>query len=136
MAIFEWDTNYSVNNLVMDEHHKKLFDILNNLYDLMGKGADDDNIIRIIKELLDYTHYHFSEEEKMMEQESYPDLAKHKQLHRDFIAKMEDYLKKSQNGNAIFIVTEVADTGVNWLKTHILTVDTLYKKFIEQQKST
>jgi hemerythrin-like metal-binding protein len=133
MAIFKWDNEYSVNIFVIDNHHKKLFDIMNSLYALMAEGADDDSIIKIINELLDYTNYHFSEEEKMMEQVGYPELNQHRQLHRDFIAKLEEAKTKANNGMAIFMATKVADLGVDWLKEHILTVDSRYKKYIDEK---
>jgi hemerythrin-like metal-binding protein len=135
MAIFDWDEKYSVHDMTMDNHHKKLFDILNKLFDEMAKGAQDDKIIEIINELISYTNYHFTEEERMMEREGYPDILNHKQLHKAFVARMEEYAEKSKNGNAIFIVVEVANTGVDWLKSHILTVDSQYDKFIQQKKA-
>lgn len=132
MAIFEWDNTYSVNHYEIDSHHKKLFDILNRLYDLMAAGADDNGIIRIIAELLDYTNYHFSEEEKIMQQVNYPELNIHKQHHRDFISKLEEFQNDAKNGKAIFVAIKVADIGISWLKEHILTVDARYKTYVEK----
>ena len=131
MAIFEWDDKYSVKIVLIDSHHKKLFDIMNKIYDLMAAGADDDSIIRIIGELLEYTNYHFGEEEKMMERINYPDVNNHKQYHRDFVSKLTEFYTSAKNGKAIFVAIKVADMGVDWLKTHILTIDARYKKYIE-----
>ncbi len=136
MSIFKWDDEYSVNIFMIDNHHKKLFDIMNKLYALMAEGAKDESIIRIIAELLEYTNYHFTEEEKMMEKFGYPELNQHKQLHKDFIAKVEEFHTKAQNGMAIFVATKVADLGVDWLKQHILTVDSRYKKYMDERGIT
>jgi hemerythrin-like metal-binding protein len=133
MSIFKWDDEYSVNIFMIDSHHKKLFDIMNRLYELMAEGADDDSIIRIIAELLDYTNYHFSEEEKMMAQFNYPELSQHQQLHREFIAKLEEFQASAKNGMAIFVAVKVADLGISWLKSHILTVDNRYKKYMDER---
>lgn len=135
MAMFNWDDSYSVNINMIDSHHKRLFDILNKLYDLMLRegSKEDKEIIDIIAELIDYTNFHFSEEEKMMEKFDYPELSSHKQLHRDFVAKMEEYQTKAKNGMAIFVVTDVADIGIDWLKSHILTVDNRYKTYMEER---
>jgi hemerythrin len=130
MAVFEWNDDYGVNVFTMDKHHKKLFSIINNLYDLMATSAADDKIIKIINELLEYTKYHFSEEEQMMTQIKYPDLIAHQKLHREFTAKLEEYQKAAQNGMAIFVAIKVADTGMNWLKAHILKADAGYKNYM------
>ncbi|NOQ34510.1 MAG: bacteriohemerythrin [Methylococcaceae bacterium] len=136
MAIFEWDNKYSVNIAIIDSHHKKLFDIVNNIYDLMEHGADDDSIIKIISELLDYTNYHFSEEEKMMEKINYPDISSHKREHVDFIALLTEYFDSAKNGKAIFVAVKLSDAGVTWLKNHILTTDTKYQKYIAANNLT
>lgn len=135
MAIFEWDDKYSVNIHMIDSHHKKLFDILNKLYALMLRegSKEDKEIIGIIGELMDYTNFHFTEEEKMMDKFSYPELSAHKDLHKQFVAKMDEYLTKAKNGAAIFVVTDVADTGIDWLKSHILSVDNRYKTYMEER---
>ena len=133
MAIFNWDDEYSVNIFMIDSHHKRLFDIMNRLYDLMADGADDNAIIRIIAELLDYTNYHFAEEEKMMAQFNYPELSSHKQLHKEFITKIEEFQTSAKNGMAIFVAVKVADLGITWLKSHILTVDKRYKTYMDER---
>lgn len=133
MAVFAWSDEYGVNVFAMDKHHKKLFSIINELYDLMATSAGDDKIIKIINELLEYTQYHFSEEEQMMTQIKYPDLVAHQQLHRDFTAKLRDYQKAAQNGMAIFVAVKVADTGMSWLKAHILKADAGYKAYMAER---
>lgn len=132
MAVLEWDHDkYTVKNFLIDSHHKKLFDILNRIYELMAKGADDENIIKILSELRDYTNYHFTEEEKMMEKINYPDLFNHQKEHKLFIAKIDEFYNDAKNGKAIFVAVKVADTGIEWLKKHILTIDAKYQHYIE-----
>ena len=136
MAVFEWDNKYSVDIFLMDGHHKKLFSILNKIYELMAQGADDEGIIKIIAELLDYTHYHFREEEEMMEKIGYPDIVNHKREHERFVAKVTEFHTSAKNGMAIFVAVKVANVGVDWLKQHILTVDAKYDKYIKDHNLT
>lgn len=132
MAFFKWRNEYSVNISMIDSHHKKLFEIMNSLYDFMADGEDDDSVARIIAELLEYTNYHFSEEEKMMKQFDYPELSQHKELHREFITKLEEFQTSAKTGVAIFVAAKVADLGVDWLKSHILTEDSRYKEYMDE----
>ena len=102
----------------------------------MSSAADDNSIIKIINELLDYTNYHFGEEEKMMEKIKYPQIISHKQEHEAFIAKVTEFLNDAKNGKAIFVAVKVADIGSDWLKNHILTIDGKYKKYIQDNNIT
>jgi hemerythrin-like metal-binding protein len=133
MKVCEWNSDYSVGINELDAHHKRLFDILDNLFTLMREGADDKSIIRILDELIDYTHYHFDEEEKIMAKMGYPELEPHKRLHRELIQTLKGFQASTQNGMAIFVATKVAHIGMDWLKNHILTVDHKYCEYMKKQ---
>ena len=132
MAVVQWGEQYSVGFRELDNHHKKLFAILDRLYNQMADNASDAQINEIIKELLNYTQYHFDEEEQVMEKMQYPELFQHQRLHREFIAKIEEYQgEASVEGMAIFVAVKMADAGSQWLKEHILVVDKKYQKYSE-----
>jgi len=132
MAVVQWGEQYSVGFKELDNHHKKLFSLLDCLYHQMADNASDAQINKIIKDLLDYTKYHFSEEEQVMEKMQYPELFQHQQLHREFIAKIEEFQREaSVEGMAIFVAVKMADAGSHWLKEHILAVDKKYHQYSE-----
>jgi hemerythrin-like metal-binding protein len=54
---------YSVGVSDMDEHHKKLFDIVSRVHDAVRGNQAGGPPGGLIGELLDYTRYHFGEEE-------------------------------------------------------------------------
>jgi|JFJP01.1.fsa_nt_gi hemerythrin-like metal-binding protein len=134
MKICEWIPEYTVGIHVLDEHHQELFEILNTLFSLMADGSEDKPILRVLRELMDYTHYHFEEEEKMMVKMSYPDLDAHRKSHQKLIQLMKDYYAEaSQEGMAIFVAVKVANVGLEWLKNHILKEDHLYYVYMKKQ---
>jgi hemerythrin-like metal-binding protein len=134
MKIFEWSKEYSVEIDEMDNHHQRLFDILNKLFTLMIEGgASDKQIIRVIEELLDYTRYHFDEEEKIMAKMGYPELNTHRNHHQVFINQMKEFHTSSENGMAIFVATKVANVGTEWLKNHIMNEDRQYTHYMKKQ---
>ncbi len=133
MNICEWTSDYSVGISEVDRHHQRLFEILNDLFNLMRDGAEDKPILKVIEELLDYTNYHFTEEEKIMEQMHYPALAQHKILHQELIQQLKTFQASAQSGMAIFVAIKIADVGLAWLKNHILTVDHQYSEYMKQQ---
>lgn len=127
MALFEWEEKFSVGINSMDSHHQKLFAIINKLHEAAAAGQATDIIGSFIKELIDYTKYHFSEEEKLLESINYRGLAAQKQAHITFIAKMEEYQEETAKGLGVFVVTKVSSTATDWLKNHILTMDKQYE---------
>lgn len=133
MKVCEWTQDYGVGISVLDKHHRRLFEILNELFTLMDKGSEDGPILHVIDELLDYTHYHFDEEEKIMEKMGYPELEQHKRLHRDLIDLLKGFAKEAQGGMAIFVAIKVANAGLEWLKNHILSVDHKYYEYMKAQ---
>ncbi len=130
MALFEWDDRFSVGVTEMDNHHKKLFDILNKLFDDAREGKGAEAVAGTIGELIRYTEYHFAEEEAKLANSAYPHLADHKAKHRAFVDQLKDYKAQADSGGGIFVVNKVAQTGTDWLKTHILQVDQEYEQYL------
>ena len=62
----------------MDTHHQNLFRIVNEIHAGMEYGMTEDEAERLLTELGDYCHYHFDEEEKLMERASFAGLAAEK----------------------------------------------------------
>jgi hemerythrin-like metal-binding protein len=133
MKICEWNTDYSVGVHLLDSHHQKLFDLLNDLYMAMWEGAEDKEFIRIIDELLDYTHYHFEEEEKVMRMLKYPYFAEHQLLHQNFVRVVKELHEASHKGLAVFVATKVSGVGLEWLKVHISLADRKYYEYMRER---
>jgi hemerythrin-like metal-binding protein len=132
MALFTWDDKYSVGNATMDAHHQKLFDILNIIHDAARAGRGEEIIEKELKDLADYTKYHFDEEDKLMVQTGYPGLEAQRAAHKAFLQQIADYQKEVANGNAVFVVGSVAMTVKDWLKQHILTMDMQYEDYLSK----
>ncbi len=131
MALLEWDEKLSVSIKEIDDQHKKLFEIINSLHAAMKHGKGVDIIEEIISELKDYTHYHFSAEEAYMEKANYSEIASHRDCHREFVNKLEDFQKEldeSKFGLSIKVMHFLAD----WLVKHIKDTDQKYSSFIKE----
>jgi len=74
----EWKKSYSVGLDSIDDDHKKLLGMINQLQTASHYTTDDKMIEHILDDLIDYTKYHFSREEKIMLDCEYPNLAAHK----------------------------------------------------------
>ena len=72
MALLDWNSSLSVDVSAMDEEHKKLITLVNNLNEAMKQGKTKDEMDKVFNELARYTQTHFASEERWMQQVGYP----------------------------------------------------------------
>ena len=75
--------------------------------------------------LLDYTEFHFSAEEKLQEEISYPGLKEHREKHEEFksaVKELQEMLEEEEGPTETF-VAQVQKNVVDWLFTHIKGFD-------------
>ncbi len=128
MALFVWDNSFSVGIDSIDTQHKKLMDIINRVHDAMTMGKTSDIIEKVFKELIDYTHEHFSFEEKYFEMYKYPDRGAHKRKHRFIFDEIDRMSKVEGQGTVLSI--ELMQFLTKWLTKHIKGTDKEYSEFM------
>jgi hemerythrin len=125
MSLVSWNESYTVKVGRCDDDHKKLFSLINALHDAMLDGKGAVVIGQVIKELANYTQYHFSAEEAMMEKTKYPGLPAHRLQHREFVSQVEQFkrdLLEGKGGQTITVAVFLND----WLTKHIRQTDQQY----------
>lgn len=134
MAWMEWIQEYSVNIAGIDEQHKKLIGIINEVHQsLSTEGSKKEAVNKVIGELYDYTKYHFSAEEELMRKFSYPQYINHKSAHDTFIMRVAEFQDEFRKGRILVLNVELSQFLRDWLYNHILTVDKQYSSFFNQQ---
>jgi hemerythrin len=121
----EWNQTYSVSVKKFDDQHKKLIELLNQLHDAMKAGDGNTMLGITLQSLISYTSSHFSEEEKLMQANGYPDFAAHKAQHDALVKQVLDLQKKYQSGGGVMTLT-VMSFLKDWLTKHIQGVDKKY----------
>lgn len=129
---FQWDSRYSVKVHAMDDQHKKLFEIVHELYTAMQSGKGKAVAGDVLARLIDYTEHHFAAEEAIMEKNHYPQLANHRAEHRDLENKVRAFKKEFDAGSKA-ITLELMTFLQNWLTNHILSVDQKYSDFLNSK---
>jgi hemerythrin-like metal-binding protein len=127
--MIEWTTEFSVENPKIDDEHKRLFKLLDDFYEGLQNGSSKEELGNLIKGLLDYANFHFSNEEAYMESIGFPNLEKHKEEHRQFIGKATDFYEKHTSGKLILSL-EVTNFIKNWITNHIKSEDKQYAAFL------
>jgi hemerythrin len=92
-----WKSEYKIDNFQIDQEHKKLFEIANdaiNISRLQNNNEVKIKLRNIITTLLEYVETHFLNEQKHMEDIEYPDLEKHKFIHKNFLKMLSILISK------------------------------------------
>jgi hemerythrin len=132
MAYIEWNDSYSVGVKEMDDQHKKLVAMVNQLHDAMKAGQASKEAPAILKGLVDYTHYHFEAEEKMLEKAVYPGYLNQQKLHKALFAQVEQY-QADLGTKSLTIGVKLSEFLKDWLMTHISVEDKKYGKFMNDK---
>lgn len=122
MPLIEWSDEFSVNVKAIDDQHKELVALVNNLYDINNSSKNHEEIDKAFNDLADHTAIHFKYEEGLMDKYQYPESVKHIEEHNNLLQKVKgiEYLY-SVNDHAT--ITSLALILVDWLKTHIFAED-------------
>lgn len=133
MAFVDWKPQYSVGHAEIDQQHRKLVDMINDLHDSMKLGGKPEDLKRILADLVNYTRYHFSHEEKLMERAGYADLADHKRVHRAMMEQVERLRREVESSRTGFSI-KLMGFLKNWLTDHILGTDQKYAQAVKTVK--
>lgn len=129
MAFINWSEKLSVKVEIIDEQHKVLIAIINDLQEAMQAGKGKDVIENVLSRLIDYVKMHFGTEEKLMVKYAYPDQAYHKGEHFALTSQVGQLYLKVQAGKMI-VTIETMDFLKNWLNNHILKTDVKFGEFL------
>jgi len=126
----KWNDSYSVGIESIDNDHKKLLGMINQLQTASHYTTDEGMVDDILNELVDYTKYHFSREEDMMKECDYPNFEVHKQQHEIMIAKAVDFINAYRHHDK-GTVEDVIQYLKSWLINHINGCDQDYAPYLK-----
>jgi hemerythrin len=132
VLIVEWDDKYSVGIDLIDGQHKELIENTNKLYQGCLSGTDDERkvfFMQAVKSVVDYVKFHFSAEERMLENVKYPELSAHRKQHEGFVKKLLDDVQSFKEGQK-FVPNNFVRFLRDWILSHIAMEDTKYSRYI------
>lgn len=135
---FTFTAKYKTDIQLVDDEHRRLFEIIKEANDLIFQELlhdKYDKIIELLSELKDYTEFHFSDEEKLMEKIGYPGLEAQQRAHAAFIEKLVNIdlntLDDIDNNQQEYL-TELINFLLGWLSNHILGSDKKIGEFVKE----
>lgn len=132
---FAFTEKYKVGIELIDDEHRRLFEIIADVDKLIHEELlhdKYDEIMRLLEELKNYTEFHFEDEEALMERIHYPKLDLQRQAHSAFIERLVG-INLSElddiDDNQQEYLLELMAFLQNWLIQHILKADKLIGEY-------
>lgn len=131
MSYFEWNDNLSVHDVLIDQDHKTLINMVNELHDAAELEQDYLSLSKILTRLATYTLEHFQREEDLMQASAYPVFKAHREQHRKLLERVTDLKHELENARTL-VALETAELLRFWLTSHILLSDKQFAEFLHQ----
>ncbi len=127
--MLKWSEQFDTRIDVVDEQHRRLVELLNELYSCsLDRHADLATVDGALETLCEYAHTHFRDEEQLMEASGVDPrhVSLHKMEHSSFvydIERMRNHL--SPDESAAEAAKKLVKFVTSWLTYHILGIDKL-----------
>ncbi len=125
----EWKDDYSVGIDSIDQQHKKLINLINQLQTAVDYSTGEQFEQEALDELVDYTKTHFTYEEGLMRDNDYPDFEPHKAQHEKMFKKVGEVLAEYEKDHDT-AMSNAAEYLKDWLINHINGTDKEYSSYL------
>jgi hemerythrin len=144
MVLYPWDPALETGNAAIDDQHRRLFALANDLAEAIATcpvtdeglcEEDEDTLANAIFGLADYCVEHFADEEALMASIGYPQLSTHRSLHEQLSGETLRHAADYFNDEGIVPET-LAPLFAEWLTSHILQHDMGFAAYLRERRST
>ena len=125
----EWEDEYSVGIDSIDQQHRKLINLINQLQTATDYSTGEEFERDALDELVDYTKTHFSYEEGLMKDNDYPGFESHKVQHEKMFKKVEEVLAEYEQDQDT-AMSNAVEYLKDWLINHINGTDKQYSSYL------
>ncbi|MBL9027043.1 MAG: bacteriohemerythrin [Myxococcales bacterium] len=128
----EWDDSLSVGVTALDDQHKQLFELLDELQQATTEDREAALRQEIVGDLVEYTKIHFAFEETMLSRNGFPELEPHRAAHSKLAEQVDVYARAADAG-AGPLGADLYFFLRTWLNGHIRGSDRRYGPFLNQR---
>lgn len=128
--MIEWTDQLHLGNKALDDHHKKLVNAANLLYEAHRTGTRE-AILSRLHALIAASAEHFVFEEELMAQTKYPKALVHTEHHGEVLAHLNRFFDRAiadDTGDADKVLAFLRD----WLTSHLNTFDRDFVQFMSR----
>lgn len=132
MKVLGWEKEYEIGIKQFDEEHKIMFVLINQLLKIFSNEEFKTEFHKIYATLMQYSAIHFENEEKMMRSVYYPQFILHKNQHKEYMRKMDNFANMYLSGDSVLF--EFQRFVQRWFEGHIMVSDKKYIPYIQNGK--
>jgi hemerythrin len=119
MPLFVWTNQLSVGVKLLDNDHKKLMLLINQLHEGLIKGSSKPALERVFDDLVSYTRVHHAHEEQLFIETGYKGSAAHILEHDSTVDRAVELQMRFNNSEGLGAELEVVRHLREWLFRHI-----------------
>jgi hemerythrin-like metal-binding protein len=131
LAILAWDVSLSVGVPQIDNEHRLICGLINDLLKVAEAGHEVQ--VQVVEQslitLLEAIRQHFSSEERFLSTAGYPECESHQQLHRGLEEKLEHLLARK----GLLVNRELVEFLREWFLEHLQIEDQKYAVFLKSR---
>jgi hemerythrin len=126
-----WSSTYSVGVKVIDDQHKGLLNLVNDMYNHVTGNEEEERAYfqNVIRQAVNYVKIHFATEEKIMKTTKFQGYHEHKRSHDSFILSVVDIIRDFEAGKRVTLASFVHFLK-DWILTHIAIMDKQYFDYL------
>ena len=136
MPLVVWNDHLCVGDTFIDNDHRYLIGLLNELHTAMGEGGGPDALGTVLNDLVRHTREHFEREENLMRSMHYAGYSEHLDAHHRLIKEVlqmqKNYMAGETKLTAELLQFLFERFLSDWLFDHIMTLDKKLAQAIQQ----
>jgi hemerythrin len=131
MPLIAWTDQMCVGVKLLDNDHKKLVLLINELHEGIVNNRDKQALDSVFENLVRFTRVHFAHEEQLLFETGYPAAAAHKQEHESMIQKILALQARFRSGAPMAMHMDGVELLKSWLFSHMYGADQDYAPYLE-----
>lgn len=131
MEKIKWISNYNIGNTLIDSEHQYLIGIINEVIE-KRKDMNLEDLKLVFVKLIEYSKFHFTNEETLMKKVGYEYIEIHREQHKKFIAELLRVNKEIIAENQ-YISFEILVYLSEWFINHIQVMDKGIKPYLMEE---
>ena len=134
-TLIVWEDKYATGIDLIDDQHKELVNLTNELYQSCRAGGDAAGTAfkEALSRMVEYVRFHFSMEADLLMRIKYPTAAEHKTQHDELVKRILSAAQDYNLGKK-FVPNNFVRTLKNWVFGHIAYYDKIYACYVTDQK--
>ncbi len=133
MSLAYWRDSCKLNHPQIDQEHRYLLQLLEDLYRSVLLGYNEDRIQAALDTLFTVTLEHCETEEALMEVFGYPEQASHTEQHEELLELILNYRLTLEQGLRPLTLDDIHHLAT-WMTTHVSTYDLKMVQFVQHQQ--